>query len=345
MYFSSDYGGAFHIWRQRFPDGQPEQITSGPTEEEGIAVAPDGRSYVTSVGMRQRSIRIHDGSGEQEISLEGYAYQPKFSPDGKRIYYRILKDAVPAFGRSELSVADLESRRNEPLLPGFLVTSYDLSPDGQKVAMSTVDREAKEKLWVARTDRRSAPRQIPGVEGEQPLFGTAGEIFFRAPEGASGFACRVREDGTGLRKVTADPVHQLQGLSPDAQWLVVLSPAPGDEETSALQAHPVDGGAPVRISAWDLRVKWSLDGMLVFISWGQSGLGLGATGRTYVLPLPPGRMLPEVPAAGFRSEEELARLPGVRIIEAADVAPGPTPEVYAYSRETVQRNLYRIPLP
>jgi hypothetical protein len=56
-------------------------------------------------------------------------------------------------------------------------------------------------------------------------------------------------------------------------------------------------------------------------------------------------MLPEIPAAGFRSEEELALLPGVQIIEAADVAPGPTPEVYAYSRETVQRNLYRIPLP
>ena len=74
-------------------------------------------------------------------------------------------------------------------------------------------------------------------------------------------------------------------------------------------------------------------------------MGLGATGRTYVVPLPPGRMFPEIPAAGFRSEHELARLPGVQIIEAADVAPGPTPEVYAYSRETVQRNLYRIPLP
>ena len=45
MYFSSDAGGIFHIWRQRFPDGQPEQITSGPTEEEGIAMAPDGRSF------------------------------------------------------------------------------------------------------------------------------------------------------------------------------------------------------------------------------------------------------------------------------------------------------------
>ena len=74
-------------------------------------------------------------------------------------------------------------------------------------------------------------------------------------------------------------------------------------------------------------------------------MGAHAIGRTYVVPLRPGRILPQIPAAGFRSQEELARLPGVRIIEAADVAPGPTPEVYAYSRETVQRNLYRIPLP
>src|SRR5581483_11243506 len=40
MYFSSDFGGAHHNWRQRFPDGEPEQITSGPTDEEGIAMAP-----------------------------------------------------------------------------------------------------------------------------------------------------------------------------------------------------------------------------------------------------------------------------------------------------------------
>ena len=35
---------------RRFPNGAPEQITFDPTEEEGIAVAPDGNSLVTSVG-------------------------------------------------------------------------------------------------------------------------------------------------------------------------------------------------------------------------------------------------------------------------------------------------------
>jgi hypothetical protein len=56
-------------------------------------------------------------------------------------------------------------------------------------------------------------------------------------------------------------------------------------------------------------------------------------------------MLPNIPSGGFRSEAEIATLPGARVIDAADVAPGPTPDVYAFSRQTVQRNLYRIPIP
>jgi hypothetical protein len=39
----------FHIWRQRFPNGKPEQFTFGPTSQEGIAMAPDGRLTHVSV--------------------------------------------------------------------------------------------------------------------------------------------------------------------------------------------------------------------------------------------------------------------------------------------------------
>jgi hypothetical protein len=51
MYFGVELEGNHHLWRQRFPKGEPEQITSGPTEEEGLALAPDGRSLITSIGM------------------------------------------------------------------------------------------------------------------------------------------------------------------------------------------------------------------------------------------------------------------------------------------------------
>jgi len=65
---------------------------------------------------------------------------------------------------------------------------------------------------------------------------------------------------------------------------------------------------------------------------------------TYAVPLPPGRAFPQIPAGGFQSEAEIAKLPGARRIDAYDVAAGPNLEVYAFARETVQRNLYRIPL-
>jgi len=87
MYFNAEIDGATHVWRQRFPDGVPEQITSGPSEEQGLAVAPDGKSLITSVGIRKSSVWIHDTTGEHSLSPEGSATSPKFSRDGKRVYY------------------------------------------------------------------------------------------------------------------------------------------------------------------------------------------------------------------------------------------------------------------
>ena len=125
MYLTSKAGGLNHIWRQRFPDGQPEQITSGPTEEEGIAMAPDGRSFVTAVALQSTSIWVHDAQRRAaDFAAEGNAAYPKFTPDGKKLCYRIVK-AVPRFGTNrdpgEVWVADLESGRSEPLVPGFPV--------------------------------------------------------------------------------------------------------------------------------------------------------------------------------------------------------------------------------
>jgi eukaryotic-like serine/threonine-protein kinase len=85
MYVSANTGAGFHIWRQRFPDGGPEQVTFGATEEEGIAMAADGRSFVTSIGTSQSTVWIHDRAGERQISSEGYGLLPSFSSDGRKL--------------------------------------------------------------------------------------------------------------------------------------------------------------------------------------------------------------------------------------------------------------------
>jgi Tol biopolymer transport system component len=339
MYVSSNAGGGFHIWRQRFPDGAPEQITSGPTEEEGIAMAPDGKSFLTAVGLKQRSIWVRDARGERQVSLEGYAQYPRFTSDGKRLLYTILKGASPE--RYELWIAEVDSGRSEPLLPGFSIGAstlrmpYDVSPDGRQVVAEAVDAQGKSRLWLAPLDRRSPPRQIPNVEGDGPLFTAGGEILFRAREGEYGYAYRVREDGTGLRKVSEHPVIGNTGASPDGRWLAVYA-RPSKEEAGGTLLLPLGGGRPVRFYGQSSRLLWSADGRLLCFT--------PAGGDTYLVPLPAGRSLPAIPPGGFRSDEEIARWPGVRTILATEAAPGPKPEAYAFTRETVQRNLYRIPL-
>jgi eukaryotic-like serine/threonine-protein kinase len=346
IYLTAHTEENFHVWRQRFPEGTPEQITSGPTEEEGIALAPDGRSLITSIGLRQRIVSIHNATGDRQVSLEGYAYMPTFSPQGDKLYYRILKGgASPFLGASELWTADLDSGRNEPLFPGFAVIGYHLSDDGRRIVFSALDSGGKPHLWLASTDRRTPPLQIPNAEGDMPNFGPPGELLFHAYEGSSTFAFRIREDGTGRRKLASEQISQMHDVSPDRQWVIAQAVIPGDKSDVGTHAFPIGGGLPILIFGENCSIRWPPGGKFLYLSVSTGMQSAAASGRTYILPLPPGRMLPNIPPGGFRSEAEITSLPGARVIDAADVAPGPTVDVYAVSRQTVQRNLYRIPIP
>ena len=127
--FTADTGRDFHVWRQRFPDGEPEQVTAGgTTEEEGLAVAGDGRSLITSVGQQKRGVWIHDASGERQISLEGYAYWPLFSANGRTLCFRVTRSVATGQTPSELWMSDLESGRIERLLPSQLITQVPTFP-------------------------------------------------------------------------------------------------------------------------------------------------------------------------------------------------------------------------
>jgi len=338
MYFNSNRGGAGnHIWRQRFPDGSPEQVTSGPTEEEGLAMAADGRSFVTAVTLSNVSIWLHDASGDRPISLEGNSVDPKFTLDGRKLCYRIVKQTPNErrfMGKEpgEVWVTDLKSGHSQSLAPGFQSLDYDISADGLQVVMETADSEGKPQLWVTSFDRQSPPRQIPNVQGRTPRFGPGGEILFRA----SGFTYSVRPDGAGVRKALSQQTLALLGVSPDGRWITVWSPAPGKP---ARQAFPLSGGALVPTGNIDLH--WSPDGSSIAFSGGATI----PRGRSYIVPLSPGQTFPKIPAAGFRSEQEVASLPGARRINEVEVVPGTPPDVYAFYRGAAQRNLYRIPIP
>ena len=167
MYFGATVGRSAHLWRQRFPDGAPEQITFGPIEEEGIALAPDGRSLVTSVGTRRSAIWIHDASGERAISSEGYAVAPHLSRDGRRVFYLFAQDLGVIGSKlgwmawsGELRSVDLVSGKTESVLPGISVADYDISRDEKEAVFTTTERNGEKKIWLAALDRRTPPRQV-----------------------------------------------------------------------------------------------------------------------------------------------------------------------------------------
>jgi len=350
MYFTSGASGAFHIWRQHFPNGTPEQVTSGPTEEEGITMAPDGRSFITSVGSRQSSVWVHKSNTMRQVSFEGFSFDPKITPDGKHLCYRILRGALPTSDPSELRMVDLDSGRDESLLPGFAVVgmprkAFDISPDGRQIVVTALGQKGGHRLWLVPFDRQLRPHAIPNAEGDQPVFGSSGEIFYRALEGNSAFVYRIRDDGTGLKKVFDEPVAGLVGISPDGRWLIAKVPG---TDGSSIVALPVHQDSPARVIAasglsfGDPELHWSGDAKSIYLrvpvnpeSW--------AAGRTYVLPLVKGSIWPMMPPKGFQSEADIAKVPGATLLSEFD-CPGPTPEMYAFVRMTVQRNLFRIPL-
>ena len=293
IYLTSNAGGGNHIWRQRFPDGEPEQITSGPTEEEGLAMAPDGRSLVTAVALRSSSLWLRTPAGERQVSIEGNAVNAKFARDGTKLFYRIVSHLGASPLPGEMRVVNVESRRVDVLLPGLRTLDYDVSPDGQRVVVEAPDPGGVSRLWIAAVDRQSPPRQLPNLEGRQPRFGPGGEIYFRRQDGTAAFVYVVSEDGTGVRRVVEQPVMITGNVSPDGRWIT--------------------GWSGVEAAGWQ---AFSLHG---------------------------GETFPPFPREGLHSERDVAALPGARKVEGG-AAPGPSPDVYAFHRQTIQRNLHRIPI-
>jgi Tol biopolymer transport system component len=345
MYLTTNESGTFQIMRQTFPDGRVEAVTTGPTEAEGIAMDPDGRSFVTAIAQRQSALVLHDAKGERQVSGEGYSFDPRFTPDGRRLLYRVLKSGLPAAGPTELRMIDLSSGRDEALIPDLTFVGppalvYDVSPDGEQVVIATADHR-NAPIWLAPLDRRTAPRRVPNALGSRPVFGAGAEIFFDVADADAQFSrvYRVGLDGMGLRQAVDQPVVGLRGISADRRSLILRMRA--DETYTA--AISLSGAPSLRLATGNVdnaQWRWSPDGRSIVIS-GPGPASL--SGFSYLIPLPDGRTFPPLPSGGLRSEADIAALPGAHRVDAFDVSAGAS-ETYARARASVQRNLYRIPI-
>jgi serine/threonine protein kinase len=354
MYFSANTTGTFHLWRQRFPNGAPEQLTSGPTEAEGIAPDPDGRSVMTSVGTRHQSIWIRDERGEREISREGYAFVPSIPNagtsqplpgDGRSVFYLVRQGAVrfsgPGERAGELWATDLATGRHRLILPGRQVIGYDVSRDGRRIAFAALDERGTSHVWLAELDRPDTARRLTAFEADSPRFDVHGDVLCRGVDDGRHFIYRLRE-GRQPKKAISSPVLFFHAPSPDGAWILAkVGRADREAGYLASMAFPLSGGSPVPLCD-TCEVDWTPDGRSLVIRFAPSDPT--AQRRSVLVTLESGSVVPRWPAQGIRSRDDLNRLQIAREFEDW-VYPSGSGSTYVFERRTTQRNIYRLAIP
>lgn len=353
MYFTVDTGSSgFHVWRQRFPDGTPVQVTpSGASEEEGLSILPDGKSFIVAAGTQQSSIWLHDDkTGDRQITSEGYVFAPTLSPDAKKLYYLRRARGSHSYLNGELWVSDVESGSATRLFPRLILAHYSLSRDGKKVVFATEPGQPRSGVWVADLDLAQPPRQLTIAGEYRAFFGTPGEIIYQGTQSPPRLM-RMNEDGTQQRPVSDLLIMQLQNVSPGGRWAVVGVTAPGghgDRNTMTL-AVPLAGGSPVTVcdncnfGFGAVRMgtpflTWTNDEMAVFVPLRYFGFG---SAKTLVIPTSAETPPPSF-ANGASGEEALQQIPGAHVINDDNIYPTQTQTRYVIARRSTKANLFRI---
>ena len=233
MYFTAEMQGGSHVWQQRFPEGEPEQLTFGPTEEDGIAIEPGVlHSLITSVGVHES---CHFGfttqRGEHSLSSEGEVFWWP-TPVFKR--WRLERHLLPAEAAGNL---------------GSGAVAYDALIRG-KAARLRVFRNLNDRfryfagrqtggiynhgctnrpteLWLAPVDRSSPATkvEVSGAQWPRSLEGKDRSSFQRAEEGTNfleqiGFSMMVPISS----KVLPYPIDGFSGYFARTEMGNTLSP-------------------------------------------------------------------------------------------------------------------------
>jgi eukaryotic-like serine/threonine-protein kinase len=125
--------------------GPLEPLVASPFAESFVGVSPDGRwlSFVSDQSGREE-VYVRDLAGNQDqvlVSVDG-GNEPKWSPDGRELFYRETKPEGPyliAAGIAKTPTLSVTGRKR--LFPiGDIVgtaphANYDISPDGKTFVM------------------------------------------------------------------------------------------------------------------------------------------------------------------------------------------------------------------
>jgi Tol biopolymer transport system component len=341
MYFNAWVDGQSHLWRQPARGGAPQQLTFGPLEESGLAVDPRDGSLITAAGVHESALWLQDAKDERPISSEGEVdagpASPLFTAGDQFLYYLAQR---PSTGVGmQLWRMVLATGKSEVALPGMAVNWFDISPDGKQILYSRVDGPLG--FWIAPADGSAAPRLLGNGNERWPHFGRAGEVLFISSESNNNYLDSMKLDGTGRIRLVPGPVNDLQTVSPGRHW--VISTVVDSAGQPKLMAIPLAGGAMRQLCPEYCVPSWASSGQFLYIPLEPAARN--AAGRTMAIPLGPHEEIPELPALGISPDDSPNVVPGARILQHGAIVGGRDPSYFAYVKENVHQNLYRLTLP
>ncbi|HEU4522717.1 MAG TPA: protein kinase, partial [Thermoanaerobaculia bacterium] len=133
-------------------DGRASAPVAAPAQYRGFTLSPDGRRLIVSrIGRTGADLwlRDFDGTAETQLTFEGAAVTPLWSPEGTRIAYSGYGQGPPP----KLYVKDMAGRGAAALvvdtrLPNF-ASSWS-ADGGTVVSVRTTDPARKHDLWIQR---------------------------------------------------------------------------------------------------------------------------------------------------------------------------------------------------
>jgi len=194
-------------------------------------------------------------------------------------------------------------------------------------------------LWVVALDRRSLRANWNLVFPSVTRIRATGDLFFQAQEGGSRISTVARST-VAANKGVGQSGGTLRDGSADGKWAVAEAPT-GDQEAPrgfSPTASTMEGRNVSAITVpRQVDRGWKIP--VLRIAWWRR---VSRNYKTFVVPLHPGESFPDLPAAGIKSESDLAHVRGVKVVDDL-IHPGPD---VSTTLSTARRSteIYRIPI-
>ncbi len=289
--------GLRKIFVKRLQTGEESRLTSGDFDDIQPAWSPDGRT-VLFVRSRESGSRLEAGdvfgqydggdvwaidvaSGRETRFVEN-AFNPSFSPDGKRI----ALDASWA-GPRRVWLVDAQGHNPQQVTTDVSEAVVHVrprwSPDGQRIVFQNIERTKFDVRVVELPSKSLTWITNDLYQDIDPVWSASGRFIYFSSYRSGGlnlWRASIKADGTpaGLpRQLTAGAGQDIEGaLSPDGRRLAFailkqnadLWKLPVSPETGQPTGEPAEVIATTRE---DSRGAWSPDGKWIALNSDRSG--------------------------------------------------------------------------